>query len=139
VNTAGSVPPPPQRSWRPPPTELLAVADAVCAGRADHYGSSWARAAAFLTRRAIEDAVDAVYSGPLTAVRTCPVSTKLICLPRYLGDVDLAGEVHAAWAQLSVACHAHPYELDPTLAELHGWIAVGRRLLERLASPGEAD
>ncbi|HET9689516.1 MAG TPA: hypothetical protein VFP61_00050 [Acidimicrobiales bacterium] len=32
------------------------------------------------------------------------------------------------WAQLSSACHAHPYELDPTVVELHRWAGVVRRL-----------
>jgi len=121
--------PPPRRRRRPSPAELLAVAEAVCGGKADDYGSSWARAAAVLTRQALEEAVDAIYDGPLAAILTCPTSTKLICLPRYLDDSSLAGQVHAAWAQLSTACHAHPYELDPTLAELQRWIQIVRALL----------
>lgn len=119
----------PKRPWRPRPMDFLIVAEAVCGGKADDFGSSWSRAAAFLTRRALEDAVDGVYNGPLLAIRACPMSTKLLCLPRYLGDANLAREVHATWAQLSTACHAHPYELDPTIGELQRWIDVVKRLI----------
>jgi len=121
--------PVPKGSWRPRPGDFVTVAEAVCGGKADDFGSSWSRAAAFLTRRALEDAVDGIYTGPLLGVRECPTSTKLLCLPRYLGDAELAREVHATWAQLSTACHAHPYELDPTLAELQRWIGVVKRLV----------
>lgn len=130
---AASLPPPsPQKRWRPRPADLLAVAEAVCAGKADDYGSSWARAAAFLVRGALEDGIDSIFSGPLLGIRACPTSTKLICLPRFLSDVDLAAELHATWAQLSTACHAHSYELDPTLGELQRWIGVVQRLLPHL-------
>jgi hypothetical protein len=132
--SAGGAPtpsvPPPKGKWKPVPSDLLAVAEAVCGGKGGDYGTSWARAAAFLTRQALEDAIDTIYTGPLLGIRACPTSTKLICLPYYLGEVNLARELHATWAQLSTACHAHPYELDPTVAELQRWIEVVRRLLQ---------
>ena len=112
----------------PSPVQVLGVAEAACGATGGGFGGSWARAASFLIRQALEDAVEHVFSGPLAGVRACPVSTQLICLRREI-DPELAGEVHAAWSQLSTACHAHPYELDPTLAELRCWIDVVRRLL----------
>lgn len=135
MSSDGPPPPPVQaRRWSPRPMDLLGVAEAVCGGKADDFGTSWAIAAAFLTRKALEDAVDAVYAGPLSGMRSCPTSTKLICLPRYLGDRNLAQEAHATWAELSTACHAHPYDLAPTVGELQRWVGVVKRLVAPASS-----
>lgn len=111
------------------PAKLLDYARlATGSGDDTDWGRSWERIAAFLTRTALESAVTQRWSGPLTDMRWAPISTQLICLPRYL-DPDLAHRLHATWAQLSTACHAHPYELPPTVAELHRWIDVVAELL----------
>lgn len=126
-------PPPPRPVYRPSPAELLAVARAVSGAGGGAFGGSWARAATFLIRQALERAVDTVWTGPLAGVAACPRTTTLLCLRRYLGDDDLAADVHATWAQLSSACHAHAYELEPTLGELRRWGDVVDRLIAALA------
>ncbi len=113
----------------PTPAQLIDYARGVTAGTAGDWGRSWARAAAFLTRTALEDAVATLWSGPLTSLRATSTSSQLLCLPTYLGDDDLARRVHATWAQLSTACHAHAYELPPTVGELRRWIDVVDRLV----------
>ena len=111
------------------PAELFHYARlATGAGDETDWGRSWERIAAFLIRTALESAVSQRWAGPVAEMRWAPISTQLICLPRYL-DPDLARSVHATWAQLSTACHAHPYELPPTVAELHRWIDVVAQLL----------
>ena len=111
------------------PAKLLDFARlATGSGDDTDWGRSWERIAAFLTRTALESAVIQRWAGLLTDMRWAPMSTQLICLPRYL-DPDLARRVHATWAQLSTACHAHPYELPPTVAELTRWIDVVAQLL----------
>jgi hypothetical protein len=106
------------------PAELLRYARlATGAGDDTDWGRSWERIAVFLVRTALEIAVTQHWTGPLTEMRSAPMSTQLICLPQYV-DPDVAHRVHAAWAQLSTACHAHPYELPPTVDELLGWIEV---------------
>lgn len=121
---------PPKPKPVPPPGMVLDVAASLSGAGGANLGGSWARSAAFLVRQALEQAVEGLYTGPLSGVRSCPPSTQMICLRRYLADRALAAEVHATWAQLSTACHAHPYELDPALAELQRWIAVVRRLID---------
>jgi hypothetical protein len=48
----------------------------------------------------------------------------------------VAARAEYAWAQLSRACHHHPYELVPTAAELSDRLAVQTRLALRSHSRG---
>jgi hypothetical protein len=59
--------------------------------------------------------------------------TQLICLRTYLGDAPLAARAGHAWSALRRACHHHPYELAPTVAELEAWFAVASDLIDRVA------
>ena len=84
----------------------------------------WPRAAALLSRQALEMAVDDYWSSHRIPLEPCPTRQQLVCLREYLGDDDLAGRLHHAWNALSQACHQHPYELAPTVGELKDWIRV---------------
>ena len=55
-----------------------------------------------------------------------------MCLPEYLGDRGLAGEIVFTWSALSDACHHHAYELAPTAAELDRRLDAVERLIEKL-------
>jgi hypothetical protein len=68
-------------------------------------------------------------------MRYCNMAAQLVSLPFYLDDEDLARRVRDCWYSLSNACHAHPYELAPTVGELEGWLDVVERLV---AARGEA-
>ena len=88
------------------------------------WGAAWPRAAAFLARQALEDAVRGVWHGAVASMRDANMTAKLVSLPFYLEDPELARRVRQCWAALSNGCHAHPYELAPTLSELEGWLEV---------------
>ncbi|MDQ2729848.1 MAG: hypothetical protein M3Y91_18780 [Actinomycetota bacterium] len=115
----------------PTPTQLLAAARTTL-DRTDGWGSSWPRAAAFLARQALEDGVDTLWTGTTAGLHDSSMSAQLTCLPFYLADPDLAHRTRQCWHALSTACHAHPYELAPTVAELAGWFAVVDELLAHL-------
>jgi len=118
------------------PVELVDLADAVLRAHGSTWGGSWARAAALLTRQAVEGALDDLWT--VRGVDLSPVSAhaQLICLRAYLDDDVLAAEVRYAWGALSRACHHHPYELGPTADELARWIVTVRALIQRIqASP----
>ncbi len=95
---------------------------------------AWPRAAALLARQAIETAMDELWAVRAPEVATLSARAQLTCLPEYLRDPALAGEVAFTWAVLSEACHAHAYEMGPTAAELEARFAVVDRLVERLVA-----
>jgi hypothetical protein len=97
------------------------------------WGPAWPRAAAFLARQALEDAVRDVWFGSAYRMRDCNMAAQLVSLPFYLDDKDLASRVRDCWYSLSNACHAHPYELAPTIGELEGWLDVVERLVAAVA------
>lgn len=82
------------------------------------WGGAWQRAAAFLGRQALEDAIAEVWPGPAAGLARCSMSAQLTCLPFYLDDPDIGYRARQCWYALSSACHAHPYELAPTVSEL---------------------
>lgn len=81
----------------------------------------WPQAAAMLTRRALEEAVDHLWAGRSPGMSECSHRAQLLCLPRYI-DSEIAHRATYAYASLSRACHYSAYELPPTQAELHGWL-----------------
>ncbi len=97
------------------PAALVGAARVTIGEKATLWGPAWPRAGAFLARQGLEAAIGLLWTGDTFA-------DQLICLPAYLGDDDLARDVRHTWRALSNACHAHPYELAPTLSELQGWI-----------------
>jgi anaerobic glycerol-3-phosphate dehydrogenase len=123
----------------PDPETLLAGARRVIDGPGSGWSGAWPTAAAALTRQALEGAVDRVWSGPTAGMTAASGKAQMVCLPAYLGDDALARETYATWCALSNACHAHPYDLPPTLAELRSWTEVVGRLVAATARrPGGA-
>lgn len=116
----------------PSPADLLAAARKALTDKGG-WGPAWARAAALLARQALEDAVRRSWKGLAAGLVDCPMTTQLICLPYYLSDEEMARRTRQCWNELSTACHAHPYELEPALPELQGWIAEIETLLRYLA------
>jgi hypothetical protein len=99
------------------------------------WGPAWPRAAAFLARQALEDAIRDVWFGSAYRMRYCNTAAQLISLPFYLDDEDLARRARDCWYSLSNACHAHPYELAPTVGELEGWLDVVEQLVAATGEP----
>lgn len=84
----------------------------------------WGRAAAILARQGLEYALRrrwAAVNWP--AMADAKMKHQLIALPTYCeGFADLATEMRFIWAQLSNACHAGTYRLDPSPEQLLNWI-----------------
>ncbi len=82
---------------------------------------AWPRAAALLTRQALELVIDATLASRIPDLDGVAMRVKLACLTE-LTDPTAAHEAAWLWARLSSACHHHPYDLAPTGAELTEWI-----------------
>jgi hypothetical protein len=122
----------------PTPEQLLAWAAKVMARPDAGWESLWPRAAAILTRQALEAGVDRIWTGPRRSLAEASMAAQMVCLPTYLGDHRLARDTYATWCGLSNACHAHPYDLAPTAGELRGWSEVVTRLLAATRAPGRS-
>jgi hypothetical protein len=114
---------------------LLETARGLCDGPPPGLEGRWPRAAALLTRQALEVAVDDYWAARAPGVGASRAwRPKLLCLDEYLPDRSVARNVHQTWGALSRACHLHPYELDPTSDELRTWIDAVTQLRDRLQS-----
>ena len=113
-------------------TDLLAEARALV-DQADRVGAGlWPRAAALLARQALETGMDELWRRRAPEVAQLSARAQLTCLPEYLRDERLAGEVAFTWSQLSAACHHRGYDVGLTLGELRARFDVLDRLLARL-------
>lgn len=102
-------------------TDLLGHARALVTDVAPGTNAVWSRAAALLGRMALEESVRAHVATLDGALPEASMRAQLLCLP-YCVDPAVAARASTAWAGLSRACHAHPYELAPTAAELRWWL-----------------
>jgi hypothetical protein len=94
----------------------------------------WPRAAALLTRQALELSLINFWQRFAYGTQEGTTKSQLISLPFYLkNEPELAKEIRWVWHRLSRACHAHPYEMAPTLGELRRWMGVVGRLDGELA------
>ena len=115
--------------------DLIAAAREVV-GRPDpDLDGVWPRAAAFLARQALEDALDQLWDRNLPDMRYASRSSQLACLGYATPDRELTDGIKAAWHALSRACHHHHYELAPTAPELEMWIGNVERLIRRMSQP----
>ncbi len=111
--------------------ELLAhVGDLLDRASPDTAGL-WPRAAALLTRQALEVALRTFWSARAPGVESCSMRAQLLCLGRHIGDESLGRRAHLAWSALSAACHHHAYELAPTREELVTWRHEVSEVVER--------
>ena len=117
------------------PAELIQAARALLERADPTTAGLWPRATAFLTRQALEGALDALWARRAPGVEASSARAQLLCLPYYLrDDRQLARQVSYAWSALSWACHHHPYELPPTSSELLGWLGTVERLVRKVES-----
>jgi hypothetical protein len=115
------------------PAELLAEARLLISRPDATMAGVWPRTAAFLTRQALEEAVNARWaaSSATSPMLNATMWSRLACLPAYVSGRG-ARQAVFAYAALSGACHYHPYELAPTAAELTGWIDDVETLVDEL-------
>lgn len=114
-----------------PAVELLAEVDDLLGRASADTAGRWPRAAALLTRQALETALTFYWTKAAPGVEEASARAQLLCLGRYLGDDALARRAHAAWSALSGACHHHVYDLAPTREELQAWRDVVAEVVER--------
>ncbi len=98
----------------------------------------WPRAAAFLGRQALEDAMDWVWLTRAPGLEDCAKRAQLLCLARYLEDERLAEVAANVYGRLSFACHHHPYELSPTAGELTAWFDDVELVIAKAGEVAEA-
>jgi hypothetical protein len=105
------------------PDELLTAARRLVERADAATAGVWPRAAAFLARQALEEAIALLWAAQAGAARLprSPMRSQLLCLTAYLGPAAAARATYL-FAALSRACHYHPYELAPTAAELISWL-----------------
>lgn len=108
------------------PPDLVAVARLLLArsDRApDLAAGVWPRAAAVLARQALELSLAALWAQRGLDMAGASARAQLLCLDEYLSDPHVVADARFAWWALSRACHHHPYELAPTVAEIEGWLS----------------
>ncbi len=114
------------------PTQLVLGTPAAALKSRPTYGvGRWPRAAALLTRQALESALTVYWTKQAPGVEQASTRAQMLCLGRYLGDEPLARRAHVAWSSLSRACHHHVYDLAPTREELQAWRDVVVEVVER--------
>lgn len=114
------------------PAEQLAAARTLAMTTDPTTTGVWPRAAALLARQAIERGLHEYWERKAPGLEKRPTHTQLICLPEYLNDQLIAGEIAWTWTALSDACHHRGYDLGPTADELERYIAAAERGLTRL-------
>ncbi|GAB3417993.1 hypothetical protein [Flindersiella endophytica] len=80
----------------------------------------WPRACVWLTRLALESALDELWKARLPQARGAPMRAQLLLLPDFVGT-DVAEQARRAWLSLSRVAHHHSFELAPTVVELRAW------------------
>jgi hypothetical protein len=118
------------------PTDLLAEANRLLATVVPGTRGRWPRACAWLTRLALEQALDEYWSGTLPEAVNCGVRPQLLMLPQYAG-ASTAGQAAEAWFGLARATHHHAYDLAPTAAELRRWYDLVRAVVAHLTTAGQ--
>jgi hypothetical protein len=114
------------------PADLLALAEKIAISPSRVLRGTWPRAAALLTRQALESAIDEAWAQTEPAMAQVSMRAQLLCLSEYL-DETVAEDAAYAWGALSNACHQRSYELAPTGAELVNLQAIVEQLIESVA------
>lgn len=118
------------------PTDLLAAARRLLDRPDAKTAAIWPRAAALLARQGLEQGLDQFWRGKGLKLDGLPTKPQLVCLPAYLADREQAAKAHAVWANLTQACHHHPYELGVSGEEVKAWLEA---VAEVVASAGPND
>jgi len=113
------------------PDELLEAARSMVRRPRPATAGLWSRSAALLGRQALEAELDELWSQTAPGVERASMRCQLLCLPAFVRDAELAGQVGHAWAALTYACHHQPYELSPTAEELERWLDAVEALIDR--------
>ena len=102
------------------PQELLAAADRLLSTVVPGTRGRWPRACVWLTRLALEQALDEYWARTLPQGADCSMRAQLLLLPSY-ADTSTVDAARDAWFSLAPATHHHAYDLAPTAGELRRW------------------
>lgn len=91
-------------------------------------GSRGARTAALLARRALEDWLDEQSATWSTSSYLEPTTKSKLVVLAALRGAGVGELVKNVWHGLSVACHRHSYELQPSAAEVRHLVEEVRKL-----------
>jgi hypothetical protein len=86
------------------------------------------RLAAFLARQALEEIIDQRCEALNAHAPRANARSKLVVL-KALDTADAANRAALAWNRLSVACHVHAFEMQPSTAEIEHLCGVVASLL----------
>jgi hypothetical protein len=114
------------------PEELLASAAALIASGTKGATAVWPKAAAVLTRQALEISVQQRLARVDPTLAGASMRSQLVCLHVVAKDKDAAASAALAWSSLSSACHYHPYELPPSAPELRSLMTTVAGVAARL-------
>ena len=117
------------------PADLLAEADRLLTAVVPGTRGRWPRACAWLTRLALEQALDEYWARVLPQAVNCGVRPQLLMLPQYAG-ANTAAQAAEAWYGLARATHHHAYDLAPTATELRRWHELVRAVVAQFATVG---
>jgi hypothetical protein len=118
------------------PDELLAESDRLLSTVVPGTRGRWPRACAWLTRLALEQALDECWSRTLPQAVNCGVRPQLLILPQYV-SASTAALATEAWFGLARTTHHHAYDLAPTAAELRRWHDLVRTVVAQLTEAGQ--
>jgi len=116
--------------------ELLAESDRLLSTVVPGTRGRWPRACAWLTRLALEQALDEYWFRVLPEAVNCGVRPQLLILPQYASPSTTALATEA-WFGLARATHHHAYDLAPTAAELRRWHDLVRTVVAQLTAAGQ--
>lgn len=108
------------------PAELLDVARRLCAS-VQWSTTAWAtRAVALLVRQSVEMRLAQYWEVTSPSVGRVSRRTQFLLLHDRLSSAQVA-DAHAAWSQLSHACHHRVFDLEPSLSQARQWIDQAER------------
>lgn len=107
--------------------DLLGQAQRVLQAPGSAEGLS-SRVAAFLARQALETIIDQRCSVLKADAPWANSRSKLVVL-KSLDTADAADRAALAWNRLSVACHVHAFEMQPSTAEVEHLCGVVASLI----------
>ena len=116
------------------PSELLDAANELLERPDLSLVGAWPRAVALLGRQALEGGLDGFWEAEFANMKYASRRTQTLCLEQYVRDRSLTDGIRQSWAELTRACHHHPFELSPTAAELKNWLAEVEGLVSRLSA-----
>lgn len=94
------------------------------------------RLGAFLARQALEEIIDQRCTDLGASAPWATARSRLLVL-RSLDSAEAADSASLAWNRLSIACHVHAYEMQPSIAEIQQLCTLVASLLSNVAGPSE--